>query len=170
MPPTVFRVETFVNPPTILLALARHVCIMSRVFMDVIFLLAQEPAPGGEAGTAQPPQGGPEAAPPPPGSAIGQIFIPLLLMFVVMYFLMLRPQRKQQKEREQMLAALKKNDHVVTTAGIYGIVKQVRPEDPDLVLCIDEDKDVRIRVSKSAVAGVVKSSGAAEAKAESPKS
>lgn len=139
--------------------------------MDVIFLLAQEPGAGGDAGTAQPPQGGPEGVPPPPpGSGIGQLLIPLVLMFVVMYFLMLRPQRKQQKEREQMLAALKKNDHVVTTAGIYGIVKQVRPEDNDLVLCVDEDKDVRIRISKNAVAGVVKSSGAPETKAESPRS
>ena len=134
-------------------------------------LVQDAPPAGGEAGATQPAQGSPEGAPPPPpGGGLGQLFIPLLLMFVVMYFLMLRPQRKQQKEREQMLSALKKNDHVVTTAGIYGIVKQVRPEDNDLVLCIDEDKDVRIRISKNAVAGLVKASGAAEAKAETPKS
>ena len=30
----------------------------------------------------------------------------------------------------------------VTSSGIYGIVKQVKPEDPDVTLCVDERKDV----------------------------
>ena len=91
------------------------------------------------------------------------------LMFVVMYFLMIRPQNKQRKEREAMIANLKKNDHVQTAAGIYGIIKQVKPEDPYLILCIDERKDVCIRVSKSSIVSLEKASGApaeSEPKAE----
>jgi preprotein translocase subunit YajC len=133
--------------------------------MDVIFFLQDPPA--GQPSTTQPAkegEGAPQQAPPNP---LGTFLVPLVLMFVVMYFLMLRPQRKQQKEREAMLANLKKNDHVVTASGLYGIVKQVRPEDTDLVLCIDEDKDVRVKVAKSAIAALVKPSGASgEAKAE----
>ncbi len=131
--------------------------------MDMFFLL-QEPAPGGAPSTGQP------AAPPAGGGGGGGfgglgMFAPLILMFVVMYFLMLRPQKKQQKEREAMIANLKKNDHVVTHAGIYGIVKQV--QDNDLILAIDESKDVRIKVAKTAIAGLVKASGAeSEAKPE----
>jgi len=121
--------------------------------MDLIFFLQ-------EAGGAAAPGGG--AA---PASAPGGLItmLPMFaLMFVVMYFMMIRPQRKQAKEREGMIANLKKNDHVLTSSGIYGIVKQVKPEDPDLTLCIDERKDVCIRVSKTSVAGLVKASGTPE--------
>ena len=81
------------------------------------------------------------------------------LMFVVMYFLMIRPQNKQRKEREEMIKNLKKNDHVQTSSGIYGIIKQIKPDDPYLILCIDERKDVCIKVSKSSVVGLEKASG-----------
>jgi preprotein translocase subunit YajC len=113
------------------------------------------------------PQGAPAADPGGGGGMFGGLFVPLILMFVVMYFLMIRPQKKQQQQRDRMIANLKKDDHVLTNAGIYGIVKQVK--DDHLVLAIDESKDVRIRVAKSAVAGLVKSSGAEdEKKAETP--
>src|SRR6185295_20061797 len=108
--------------------------------MDMLFFLQ-------DAGAGAPPAGGAPQA----GPGLGGMMVPLVLMFVVMYFLMIRPQSKQRKEREAMIAGLKKNDHVETSAGIYGIVKQVKPEDPYLVLCIDERKDVCIRVSKASV-------------------
>jgi preprotein translocase subunit YajC len=117
-----------------------------------MFFILQEPAPAAPA-----PSGG-QGAPQGPMGGLGGMLIPLALMFVVMYFLMLRPQRKQQKEREMMIANLKKNDHVLTHAGIYGIVKQV--QDGDLILAIDESKDVRIKVAKTAIAGLVKAAGA----------
>ena len=92
------------------------------------------------------------AAPPQAAPGLGGMVVPLLLMFVVMYFLMIRPQSKQRKERDLMISNLKKNDHVVTNAGIYGIVKQV--SDTTVTLCIDERNDVCIRVSKSSIAGL----------------
>ena len=124
--------------------------------MDMLFFLQDPPAapaPGGQ----------------PAGPGLGGMMIPLVLMFVVMYFLMIRPQNKQRKERELMISNLKKNDHVQTSAGFYGIIKQIKPEDPYLILCIDERKDVCIRVSKSSIVSLEKASGApadAEPKAE----
>src|SRR5262245_60235901 len=126
--------------------------------MDMLFFLQ-------DAGGAPPPSGGGQ----PAGGGLGPMMIPLVLMFVVMYFLMIRPQNKQRKERELMISNLKKNDHVQTSAGIYGIIKQVKPEDPYVILCIDERKDVCIRVSKSSIVSLEKASGApadAEPKAE----
>ena len=110
-------------------------------------------APTAAPGTPQaPPEGAPASQQP------GWVtFLPFILMFVVFYFLLLRPQKKQQQEREKMISTLKKNDHVLTHAGIYGIVKQV--QDNEIVLCIDENKDVRVKVAKTAIAGLVKSSG-----------
>ena len=116
--------------------------------MDMLFFLQ-------DAGGAAPAGGQPAAGP-----GLGGMMIPLVLMFVVMYFLMIRPQSKQRKERELMISNLKKNDHVQTSAGIYGIIKQVKAEDPYLVLCIDERKDVCIRVSKSSIVSLEKASGA----------
>jgi preprotein translocase subunit YajC len=123
--------------------------------MDMLFFLQDA---GASAGAA--PAGGAQ----PAGPGLGGMMIPLVLMFVVMYFLMIRPQSKERKKREEMISGLKKNDHVLTSAGIYGIVKQVN--DQDLTLCIDERKDVCIRVSKASIASLVKSSGAP---AEEPK-
>lgn len=128
--------------------------------MDMLFYVQ-------DAGGAPAPAAGGAAPASSPG--LGGMMIPLVLMFVVMYFLMIKPQSKERKKREEMIAGLKKNDHVLTSSGIYGIVKQVKPEDPDVTLCIDERKDVCIRVSKASVASLVKASGApadAEPKAE----
>jgi preprotein translocase subunit YajC len=124
--------------------------------MDMLFFLQ-------DAGAGAPPAGGGQ----PAGPGLGGMMVPLVLMFVVMYFLMIRPQSKERKKREEMISNLKKNDHVLTSAGIYGIVKQVT--DQDLTLCIDERKDVCIRVSKASIANLVKASGApadSEPKAE----
>lgn len=120
--------------------------------MDMLFFL-QDAGAGAPAGGGQ-----------PAGPGLGGMMIPLVLMFVVMYFLMIRPQNKERKKREEMIANIKKNDHVLTSAGIYGIVKQVT--DQDITLCIDERKDVSIRVSKASIASLVKASGAP---AEEPK-
>lgn len=117
--------------------------------MDILFFLqdAAAGAAGGAAGQTPAPQAG--------GTGELLKMLPMFgMIFVVMYFLMIRPQGKLRKEREALLAALKKNDHVVTSAGIYGVIKQVKADDPYVTLCIDERNDVCIRVSKESIAKV----------------
>ena len=125
--------------------------------MDMLFFLQDAGAP---------PAGG---SPAQSGSFL--TMLPMFaLMFVVMYFLMIRPQNKQRKDREAMIANLKKNDHVQTASGMIGIIKQIKPDDPNLILCIDERKDVCIKVTKASIVGLEKASGApaeSEPKAES---
>jgi preprotein translocase subunit YajC len=82
---------------------------------------------------------------------------PFVLIFVVFYLLVIRPQRKQQLQRERMIAALKKGDRVVTTGGIHATVAAV--EDDTLILKVAEN--TKIRVARSAIAGLVGSEGAA---------
>ncbi len=120
--------------------------------MNIFFIFQDAAAAGTQAAQQQ----------PSAGEGLLRMLPMFGMIFIVMYFLMIRPQQKQRKERDTMLGALKKNDHVLTNAGFYGIVKQIKPEDPDLTLCIDERKDVCIRVSKSSIAGLVKASGAPE--------
>jgi len=119
--------------------------------MDLLFFVQDSPAP---------PAGG--SGQGPGGGFLGMLPM-LAMMFLVMYFLVMRPQSKQRKERDEMIKNLKKNDKVLTNAGIYGIVKQVNGDDPDLTLCIDERKDVCIKVSKQSIASLVKASGSADA-------
>ncbi len=120
--------------------------------MDMLFFLQ-------DAGAA-PAAGGGGSAPAAQSPSIITMLPMFAMMFLVMYFLIFRPQNKQRKEREAMIANLKKNDHVQTSAGMYGIIKQIKPEDPYITLCIDERKDVCIKVSKASIVGLEKASGA----------
>ncbi len=81
--------------------------------------------------------------------------IPFVLVFVVFYLIVILPARKQQKRKEAMIAALKKGDRVVTSGGIYGTVAGV--EDRTVLLRVAEN--VKIRVAKSAIAGLAGEAG-----------
>lgn len=74
----------------------------------------------------------------------------LAAIFVVLYFFIIRPQSKRQKEIQDKVTALKKGDKVITTGGIIGIVTSI--EDTEVLL--EVDKDVKIRLLKSAIGDV----------------
>lgn len=80
-------------------------------------------------------------------------FFMILIVGVVMYVIVIRPQRKEEKQRKEMLSKLKKHDYVLTSSGIYGTVANL--SDDEVVLKVDDSKDVRIRFARSAVARVV---------------
>lgn len=100
------------------------------------------------------------------GSAFSTI-IPLVIVVFLFYFIMIRPQMKQQKEKDAMLKGIKKNDHVLTQGGIYGIVHSVK--DHDVVLTVDEKRDVKLRVARSAIVSIEKVAGGGSEKPEAEK-
>ncbi|MGB2938284.1 MAG: preprotein translocase subunit YajC [Phycisphaerae bacterium] len=114
--------------------------------MKTYAIVAQEEAPKG------PTEG--ENGPPTGGGL--NMLIMMVLIFGVFYLLLIRPQRKREKERklkrQEMLDALKKNDHVTTVGGIRGVVSSIG--DKEVVLKVDESKDVRLRVSRDAISKV----------------
>ena len=79
-------------------------------------------------------------------------FLPLILMFVVFYFLLIWPQQKKAKAHRQVLANLQKGETVVTSSGIYGTITGLT----DTVVTLEIAEKVRIKVSRSSIAGVVK--------------
>ena len=85
--------------------------------------------------------------------------MPFILMFVIFYFLLIRPQQKKQKEHQKMLSEIKKNDDVITTGGIHGTIVNVK----DKTFTLRVDDNVKIEISKSAVAGVKRQTGTEEA-------
>lgn len=89
---------------------------------------------------------------------------PSMITFVLFVFLVLRPGgAKEDKKLKKLIESLKRNDRVVTVGGLYGIVAHVKPDSDEVVLKIDEDKDVKITVTKSAI--LRKDSTDADAKA-----
>lgn len=82
--------------------------------------------------------------------------ITMVIIFVIFYFLMIRPQQKKQKELKAMIDNLAYGDTVITTGGIYGKVTGIA----DAVITLEIADKVRIRVSRSAIGGVIQKAGA----------
>ncbi len=53
-----------------------------------------------------------------------------LMMFVLIgvafYFMILRPQKKQQQKMQETMESLKVGDHIVTRAGVRGVIVQLK--------------------------------------------
>ena len=84
-----------------------------------------------------------------------QGIVPMVLIFAIFYFLLIAPMRKRQKALQRLIDQLKKGDRVVTNGGMYGKVAGVH--DKDVILQVADN--VRIRVAKSAVAGLEEAEG-----------
>lgn len=79
----------------------------------------------------------------------------LILMFVIFYFLLIRPQQKKAKAQREMIASLKKGDSVMTSGGIYGRITGIN----DAQVVMEVAPQVRIKVARSSISGVVGTGG-----------
>jgi preprotein translocase subunit YajC len=86
------------------------------------------------------------------GGGIGSFFVPLIFIFIIMYFVMIRPQKKRQEQQQKLVGSLKSGDRVVTSAGIHGLIANVK-ENTVLLKVAD---NVKIEIDKSAVTNVLK--------------
>ena len=77
-------------------------------------------------------------------------------MFIILYYVMIRPQAKRQKEQQRLIAALKTGDRVVTTAGIHGMITNVK----DTTVTLKVADNVKLEMEKSAVTNVLRTNGA----------
>lgn len=105
-------------------------------------------------------------SPPGPDAPFGLSMMPILLMLVVGYFLLLRPMQRQEKQRQALLSTLKKNDKVITSGGIIGTVANIKEKEDEVALKVDENSNVRIRVTKTSIVRVI----SADEVAKEPKS
>jgi preprotein translocase subunit YajC len=76
--------------------------------------------------------------------------LPILIVFGIFYFMLIAPMRKRQKALTQMVENLKRGDKVVTNGGIYGEVAAIE----GTVVHLKVADGVRLRISKSAIAGM----------------
>ena len=78
------------------------------------------------------------------------------LIFAVFYFVLILPMRRKQKKLESLVQELKTGDKIVLNSGIFGTIVGI--EDDAFQLRIDDK--TRIKVLKSAVAGLQPTPGA----------
>ena len=103
---------------------------------------------------------GQASAPQAPSSSGGGSWVLIFyaLMAAALYFLFIAPQRKKQKEHEALLKSLKTGDDVVTSAGIFGTITNVK-EDRFVVRIADNTK---VEIGKGFIQSVVRRADAAE--------
>lgn len=83
----------------------------------------------------------------------------IVAMFALLWVLLIRPQRARQQQQRQLLDSVAVGDEILTAGGIYGLVEEIEDDD-DLVVQVAEG--VNVRVSRRAVAAVVKPEDADE--------
>jgi preprotein translocase subunit YajC len=93
-----------------------------------------------------------------PQSILGSPFVMMGLMIVMFYFLLIRPQQRQRKEQAARIAALQAGDKVVTSAGIHGIVHNVKEQ----TVVVKVAEGTMIEFDKMAITNVHKKDAAAK--------
>ena len=73
--------------------------------------------------------------------------IMMVAIFVIFWLFMIRPQQKRQKELQQKRDALGINDRIVTSGGLYGVIKDVKQTE----LVVESADGVRVRGDKGSV-------------------
>jgi len=88
-------------------------------------------------------------------------FLPLIFIVAIFYFLVFMPMQRQKKQQAQMLADLQSGSEVVTTGGIVGTIVSISG---DLLVVRVKPDNVKLQISRSAVASLVKTEAVGEEK------
>jgi preprotein translocase subunit YajC len=86
------------------------------------------------------------------GGEAFQAFLPLILIFIVFYFLLIRPQQKKIKQHKETLEGIRRGDKVITGGGIIATVTKI---ENDMEVTVEIAKDVKVRIQRSTIAGVI---------------
>jgi len=73
----------------------------------------------------------------------------IMAAFIVMMFMQSRNAKKEKLAFQTWIDSLKKNDRIITKGGIHGIITSVK--DDSIVIKIDEDKGIKMTISKDSV-------------------
>ena len=81
------------------------------------------------------------------------LFLPAGVM-LIFYLVFLGPERRRKLEEAKRLAAIGKNDRVVTSGGIHGVVVSAPQNSDVLTVRIDDNNNIRVKVSRWALTAV----------------
>ena len=88
-------------------------------------------------------------------------FLPLIFIVAIFYFLVFMPMQRQKKQQAQMLAELQAGAEVLTTGGILGTIVSISGD--TLIVRVKPD-NIKLQVSRTSVASLVKQESAVEHK------
>lgn len=108
---------------------------MNAIMISKVYAMASSPVDAG----AQ-----------PPAQGLGAMLFPAVVIIAIFYFLIIRPQKKRDDEHKKFLEGLKKGDEVVTQSGIFGRIAGFSPSQ----ITLEVAQNVKIKVAKTAVAGL----------------
>ena len=87
-----------------------------------------------------------------PASLLGNPLVMMVVVMAIFYVMLILPQQRQRKKMQAMIAALKSGDKVVTNSGIYGTINGI--DGDSVILKISTEPQVKIRISRAAIAQV----------------
>jgi preprotein translocase subunit YajC len=90
-------------------------------------------------------------------------FIIILGVLVAIYLMFIRPSQQEQKRQRDLIRDLHVGDEVITTAGFFGVVKEIdTPEEGPVQITLDFGKGVEVRALTSAIIRRVSTAPAAQ--------
>ncbi len=95
----------------------------------------------------------------PKGAPPGFDLLPLLLIGLSFLIFIILPMRRERRQRQEMISAIEKGDDVVVNGAILGTVDRIVKADgreDELVLKVDPNSNVRLRVLRSGITRVIK--------------
>jgi preprotein translocase subunit YajC len=79
-------------------------------------------------------------------------FIVILAVLAAFYLMIIRPGQQEQRRVQQTIRDLRVGDEVVTTAGFYAHIKEIRtPEEGPVELVLDFGNGVEVRALTTSV-------------------
>lgn len=79
-------------------------------------------------------------------------FAPLIAILALMYFLLIRPQQKRFEEHQRVIKDIRRGDRIITGGGVHATVIKM---EGDEVLVVEIADNVRVRIQRSSISGVI---------------
>ncbi|MFW5419409.1 preprotein translocase subunit YajC [Nocardiopsis sp. CNT-189] len=92
------------------------------------------------------------------GGGAMQSILMIALLVIVFWLLIIRPQQRRRKQHMEMQSRLSPGQEVLTQAGFYGTVVEIRDNEVELEI----SPGSRIRILKAGIAEVVPEPGAGD--------
>lgn len=74
--------------------------------------------------------------------------IMIVVMIAIFYFFIIRPQSKQQKKLEAARKALKPGDKIMTSGGIYAIIREINTENNQVTIEVWEGVKMKVDINQ----------------------
>jgi len=103
-----------------------------------------------------------------PQGNFSNFLFPILMITFLFYFLMVRPATRENKQRQALINSLKKNDDVVIMGGIIGTVVSIKDKKDEVVVKVDDNSNIRLRVTRSSIVRILKAEEEEAAKDAKP--